>query len=195
MDKREQLWESLKDKEYRQLFAEDVGTGLAFQIKLMREDRGWTQEQLAQCAGKAQETISQLENPDYGRHSLTTLKKLAAAFDVALIVRFARFGELVDWTTNITPDNLTPQSYDDEKLQLSFARVSGDLDWLAASNAFEGYTVALPLVAAVTALVEAEQTTTVRSIFHQASPDLGAGTIIRQNGEPSQRSQEFALAA
>lgn len=126
MDKREQIWKSLEDKEYRQLVAEDVGTGLAFQTKLMRENRGWTQGELGQRAGGIkQEFISQLENPDYGRHSLTTLKKLAAAFDVGLIVRFAPFSELVDWMADLTSEKLTPPSYEEEARQMSFAEAEG----------------------------------------------------------------------
>jgi transcriptional regulator with XRE-family HTH domain len=117
MNKQAQLWNSLKDPEYRRLFAEDVGTGLAFQIKLTREDRGWTQEELGERAAKAQETISLLENPDYGRYTLATLKKLAAAFDVGLAVRFVPFSELVDWTANITPQRLVPKSFVEEQRQ------------------------------------------------------------------------------
>ena len=114
MGKREQIWQSLEDPEYRRLFAEDVGTGLAFQIKLMRDDRGWTQSELGERTEKAQETISQLENPDYGRFTLATLQKLAAAFDVGLFVKFVPFGELVDWNVNLTPERLAPPSFDQE---------------------------------------------------------------------------------
>jgi len=135
MDKREQIWKSLADKEYRQLFAEDAGTGLAFQTKLMRENRGWTQGELGQRAGGIkQEFVSQLENPDYGRHSLTTLKKLAAAFDVGLIVRFAPFSELVDWMVDLTPAKLTPPSYEEEARQMSFAEAQGSpSEWLVTA--------------------------------------------------------------
>jgi len=115
MDKEQQIWESLKNKEYREAFAADVGTGIAFQVKLMRENRGWTQEQLGEKTGKAQPTIAQLENPDYGRFSLDSLKRLANAFDVALMVRFVPFSELVDWTVGLTPERLTPPSFDEEQ--------------------------------------------------------------------------------
>jgi transcriptional regulator with XRE-family HTH domain len=108
--------ESLEDKEYRRVFAEEhVGTGLAFQIRRMREAKGWTQENIAQRTGKAQETISQWENPSYGRYSLSTLKQLAAAFDVALLVRLVSFSELADWTVDINPQRLTPPSYEEER--------------------------------------------------------------------------------
>ena len=119
MSKREQIWNSLKDKEYRELFASDVGTGLAFQIKLLREERGFTQEKLAEVTGKAQETVSQLENPNYGRYSLATLTQLAGAFDVALVVRFAPFSELVDYTVELSSEKLAPLSFEqeDEKAQ------------------------------------------------------------------------------
>lgn len=115
MDKRQQIWESLKNKEYREAFSSDVGTGLAFQVRLMREHLGWKQEQLGEKTAKAQPTIAQLENPDYGRFSLDSLKRLANAFDVALMVRFVPFSELVDWTVGLTPERLIPPSFGEEE--------------------------------------------------------------------------------
>lgn len=115
MDKRQQLWESLKSKGYREAFSSDVGTGIAFQVRLMREDREWTQEQLGVKTGKAQPTIAQLEHPDYGRFSLDSLKRLANAFDVALMVRFVPFSELVDWMVGLTPEKQTPLSFEEEQ--------------------------------------------------------------------------------
>lgn len=110
------LLKSLEDPEYRRIFVDEhVSTGLAFQIRQLREDRKWTQEQLAQHTGKAQETISLWENPDYGRYSLRTLKDLAAAFDVALLVRFAPFTDLASWVTELTPERLAPPNFDEER--------------------------------------------------------------------------------
>ena len=107
--KEEQLWlNSFGDEDFRREFSADVGTGLAFQIRALREKHGWTQEQLAEYIGKQQETISQWENPAYGNYTLNTLRNLAAAFDVALMVKFAPFSELRDWVLNLTPEKLAP---------------------------------------------------------------------------------------
>jgi len=114
MTKRQQILKSLENEEYRREFAADVGTSLAIQIRLLREKLGWTQEELAQRMGKRQETISQWENPDYGRYTLNTLKELASAYDVALLVRFAPFSDLVDWIANLTPQRLAPPSFAEE---------------------------------------------------------------------------------
>jgi transcriptional regulator with XRE-family HTH domain len=46
-----------------------------------------------------QNSVSRLENPEYGKPTLTTLKRLAAAFDVALVVRFVPFSKLVNWVS------------------------------------------------------------------------------------------------
>lgn len=114
---REQFVRSLANREYRHAFvAEHIATSLAFQIRALRESRGWTQEGLAQLTGKAQGAISQLEVPNYGRYSLSTLKRLAAAFDVALTVRFTPFSELVDWIANLSPRQLAPKSFDADTL-------------------------------------------------------------------------------
>jgi len=52
-----------------------------------------------------------MENPDYGKYSITTLLELAAAFDVALVVRFAPFSELLEWDLNSDERTLRPDSY------------------------------------------------------------------------------------
>lgn len=130
MNKSEQLWRSLENEEYRKAFIVD-DTGLAFQIKLLREKNGWTQDQLADRVGSRQETISQWESPDYGRYTLKTLKGLATAFDVGLIVRFSPFSELVEWNANLTPGRLAPLSYTEEDL---LRRKSGSVVTYTAST-------------------------------------------------------------
>jgi transcriptional regulator with XRE-family HTH domain len=119
-DKEKQILDSLNSKEYREALAiEHVNTNLAVQIRKMREDRQWNQDDLAKLLGKHQETISQWENPDYGRHSITTLKKLAAAFDVALLVKFTTFSELVKDMVSLSETRLSPPSFGKEQYDVA----------------------------------------------------------------------------
>lgn len=105
--RRQQIAESLKDKEYRDLFvAEHIDSGISFQVRAIRQDRGWSQKELAGRVGMTQEGISRLENTDYGKFTLTTLKRLASAFDVALEVRFVPFSRVIDWSVNLSPADL-----------------------------------------------------------------------------------------
>jgi transcriptional regulator with XRE-family HTH domain len=142
MNKYQQVWKSLEDEEYRREYSADVGTGLAFQIKLLREKNGWTQEALAERTGKQQETISQWEHPDYGSYTLSSLKTLAAAFDVALMVRFAPFSEVVEWNANLTPDRLAPPSFAEEqaanKRRVSVVTVANEPIFVTAAEPFAG---------------------------------------------------------
>lgn len=113
----EEIRERLKNKEHREAFVSaSVDQTIPFQVKAMRlaKHRNWTQEDLALRAGMKQERISTCENPNYGNFSLRTLKQLAAAFDVALIVRFAPFSELVEWEVNMSSSSLEVPSFDDE---------------------------------------------------------------------------------
>jgi transcriptional regulator with XRE-family HTH domain len=115
-DKEKQIRDSLANKEYREALAvEHVNTTLAIQIRKMRESRNWNQDDLAGLLGKHQETISQWENPDYGRHTITTLKSLAAAFDVALLVKFIPFSELVRDMLSLSEVRLSPPSFSEER--------------------------------------------------------------------------------
>jgi transcriptional regulator with XRE-family HTH domain len=94
---REELIKSKDDKEYRHAYAdENLNATIATQIKVLREQRDWKQEDLAEEAGMKQPMISRYENVNYSSWSINTLKKLAEAFDVYLDVRFRSFRELVD---------------------------------------------------------------------------------------------------
>ena len=114
------LIERFKDKPRRHHFAAlFIKQGLAEQIHEMRIARGWTQSDLAQQSGKVQETISQLENPNYGSYTIKTLQRLADAFDVALFVRFGPFSELVDRVVQLSPDDLAVPSFEEDTALVS----------------------------------------------------------------------------
>jgi transcriptional regulator with XRE-family HTH domain len=121
---REDIVESLSTKSYRhKLVSEHLQRSPAAQIRSMRDKRGWTQRELGDLAGVKQNWISHLESPDYEGFSLRTLKKLAFAFDVALIVRYIPFSQFVDWITNLEMRDLAPPGYDDDRTL--FEPVSG----------------------------------------------------------------------
>src|SRR5207245_627800 len=114
--KRDRIAESLADKEYRDAFVtQHVALGIAFQVRAMRVARGWTQKTLGERIGAtAQAAVSRLEKPRT-LPNVGTLLKVASAFDVALIVRFAPFGQLVDHAANIEAHNLEVPSFDEER--------------------------------------------------------------------------------
>jgi len=89
-----------RGKATRHRFVEShLAKNIAHQIRAIRDKLGWSQEKLATESGMNQNAISRLESADYGRYTLSTLKRLAEAMDVALIVRFVPFSELVDWVS------------------------------------------------------------------------------------------------
>lgn len=117
------LLAKLKSKKYRDLFvAGQIKTGIPFQLRAMRDRRGWTQEEVGKRAGLPQSAVARLENPDTAHApNIKTLLKLASAFDVALIVRYACFSELVDWTesrprvvTGLGPEALAVKGFDED---------------------------------------------------------------------------------
>lgn len=89
----EVLWDAFSDFEYRRGFAEGHAADfLANQIHTLRVDRGLNQKQLAKAANVTQPQISNWEASCDGI-TLTSLNKLAEAFDVALIAKFVPFSE------------------------------------------------------------------------------------------------------
>lgn len=120
LDRREEVLASLEDREYRHEFvSEHINVGLAFQIRALRQRQKLTQARLAELTGSRQPTISEWENPSYGKYTLETLKELGKAFDVGLLVRFVRFGELVNWTVDLTQEAIAPPNFGEEKSQIA----------------------------------------------------------------------------
>jgi transcriptional regulator with XRE-family HTH domain len=110
-----------KSKEYRDAFVDsEISVGLPFQIRALREQRSWSQKDLAEATSMLQPRICAMEQAGYGNFTLNTLKKLASAFDVGLVVRFAPFGEIVNWADSFSPDTFcVPSCKDDPVLTQS----------------------------------------------------------------------------
>ena len=140
-----------RSKAAREKFVESlIGNNISTQIRTIRDRQGLSQERLAELAGGMnQNAISRLESPSYGKPTLTTLKRIAAAFDVGLVVHFVPFSQLADWASG-TPhidlgrstEAFAVPNFSEEEMEekeamhprsafLSFAncrRVSSDLD-------------------------------------------------------------------
>lgn len=109
----------MKEKAYRLgVVNSQIEIDLPFQIRALRKQRGWTQPRLASEANMKQPRISSMERPGATRFSLETLRRLAEAFDVALLVRFAPFGELLDWSDRFSPDDFHVPGFEQELPEL-----------------------------------------------------------------------------
>ena len=107
--------EAMKDKGYRHgMVNAQIEIDLPFQIRALRKQRGWTQPELAAKTGMKQPRISNMEKPGVTHFSLETLRRLAEAFDVALVVRFAPFSEWLDWSLSFSPDEFSVQNFGEE---------------------------------------------------------------------------------
>lgn len=103
--------EFLKDKEYAHAYMEEFENSyIATQIKVLREQNGFTQNELAELAEMKQERISVLENVNYSSWSVNTLRKLARAFDLVLHVSFENFGDEIINITSLDRDKLSRTS-------------------------------------------------------------------------------------
>lgn len=98
--------EDMKDKAYRHgIVSAQIDIDLPLQLRALRKQRGWKQPELAERANMKQPRISAMEKPGAVSFTLETLRRMAEAFDVALIVRFAPFSELWRWSNNFDPDS------------------------------------------------------------------------------------------
>ena len=76
--------------------------GVAWQIRINRQNRGLSQKSLANAIGTQQSAVSRLEDPEYGGHSLETLMQIARAFDCALAVKFISYSQLASDAERLT---------------------------------------------------------------------------------------------
>ena len=78
-----------KTKKARQALEEARASAyIARQIVTLREDAGLTQAELAKLVGTSRTVITRLEDDDYEGHSLSMLRRIAAALNKRVEIRF-----------------------------------------------------------------------------------------------------------
>jgi transcriptional regulator with XRE-family HTH domain len=128
------LREEFHDKEYRHAYAdESLSTYIATQIKVLREQRHLTQRELAERAGMAQPRIAVMEDINYSSWSISTLRRLAQAFDIRLSVKFENFSSLIPEIETLGRDALERDSFADDawfhKKETQSAQLGGASDY------------------------------------------------------------------
>jgi transcriptional regulator with XRE-family HTH domain len=104
-----------QDKEYRHAYTDEcLNTMIATQIKVLREQREMTQEQLAEETGMRQPRIPLLEDAGYSNWTINTLRRFAKAFDVALSVRFETFSRVISDFENLSRESLQRVAFADD---------------------------------------------------------------------------------
>lgn len=105
----------------RQAFVEaEAATYIAHQIRVLRNQRGWTQKQLAKMLGTTQAAISRLEDPDYGGITFKTMISLARVFDVAPVLKFTSVIDLMRERWVIKRASLMIPSFEEEAELVAF---------------------------------------------------------------------------
>jgi transcriptional regulator with XRE-family HTH domain len=114
------LIEECKDKEYAHAYMDEFfNMSIAAQIKALREQRGWTQKQLAEFSGMKQERISVLEDVDYDAWTVKALRKLANAFDLTVKISFEEFSKAIVDVNNMSQEYLTRTSREEDLAKFS----------------------------------------------------------------------------
>jgi len=132
--------DDLSEKEFRDEFvADQIRVRLAAMIRALREQdgRNWSQAELGRRMGKAQNVVSRLEDPDYGKMSLATLLEVASAFDLPLWIDIPEWSEWLLWIKEVPGRSFKRKSFNAPSLiaQARFAQAtSATADPIVLSN-------------------------------------------------------------
>ena len=91
-----------------------ISVNLPSQIRALRLKQKMNQEDLAQEAEMKQPRISAMERPGATKFNLETLIRLAAAFKVGLIVKFAPFSEMLRWENEFSQDTFNVATIEED---------------------------------------------------------------------------------
>ncbi len=113
---REKLVKRLKeDKEFRDAFAmEFVKNSIPSQLRDLRDQRRWTQDELGKATQKPRNVITRLENPNNNIPNIYTMLEMAWGVDAALLVKIVPFSELLKEYENPDPERFYASSISDE---------------------------------------------------------------------------------
>lgn len=117
------------DPEFRHEYADEfLKIRIASQLKALREQRHWTQRELAEKAGMKQSRISAMENVNFESWNIRTLRRLARAFDLTLNVEFKEFGKrLIEDMETLRRENLEAAPFDEDPIFRRSAEVAEPL--------------------------------------------------------------------
>ena len=108
----EKLISKLSERDYRHAYMmEGVKTWIARQVRTLREQRHWSQDDLGRETRKPQSAISRVEDPDYGKLTLQTLFDLAQAYDLPLLVQFVEWGDWLSRMNDVSTEVLQRESF------------------------------------------------------------------------------------
>lgn len=168
----------LKSLERRRSFVDaELANGIAHQVRILRQQRGWTQAELAKRLKTTQGTVSRIEDPSYGRVSVKTLLDLSSAFDIGLFVRFMPFTKLLEATKDLSPSSFEAESYEEESLKVCVHYSGSSSNYLSAKldlKSKTGLTTTEPKLYPIQALNNfTSSTESFFRIVKSASVDIG----------------------
>jgi DNA-binding XRE family transcriptional regulator len=83
------LREDIKDPEFNKYYQEEKqALKLAMKIAELRDQKGLSQQQLANLMGTSQQAISRIESGEYEGFTLKTLEKIAEATGMRIKIEF-----------------------------------------------------------------------------------------------------------
>lgn len=114
-DRSEVISKLIQDVEFRADYLRaKLNVNIPSQIRALRRRQEKTQTQLADDAGMKQSRISAMEQPGVTAFNVETLVRLAAAFKVGLIVRFAPVSEVLRFENDFSQDHFDVVTIDQD---------------------------------------------------------------------------------
>ena len=93
----DRIREDLQDPEFHQGFAEaNEAWDMVLELARIRQEKGLTQEQIAEMVGTKQQNIARIENPAYEGHSLGLLRRVARALGMVVRVQFIPVEQVIE---------------------------------------------------------------------------------------------------
>jgi transcriptional regulator with XRE-family HTH domain len=118
-------------------------------MRALREQHKWSQGELGKKMDPPmlQEAVWRIENPNRANLTISTLLRVAAAFDVALEVKFVPFSAIADSAASMSAENQLILSFEDDIGLLEEPACEMVLSAGTDANVARGAGTALPSVA------------------------------------------------
>ncbi len=129
------LLKKFADFSYRHAYAEDyLDSAIATQIKVLREQREMTQAALAEKLKMTQSQVARMESVNNSGWQIRTLKRVAKALDLMLVVKFESFGNVLPDIETFGREALKRPSFNDDPVFKPTIEVSAQTDEAAVVN-------------------------------------------------------------